>query len=619
MTYPTIERLPDPPGATVGTTSSTGIALDTSVASPHVIFKSDGSATDSGIRSMSVSSRTQVAEATIVDIYGSASPNQIASPICITPTGQIVTIGRGWLNGTAQLSLLDKDTFGLIGAWNDVDAGPGPATLPFAPSLPQSLGATAKGSTSFIIAPETATEGGTVNVLQAGATGGGTIQFAGHSFDVDEDAAVSCGSPATVGKFFTLGYDTDVSSNPVGVYVTTVGLGAAGYDNSGWSGTPNANIATTKLGNTIAPPEIDSGWTNISAITQPGYDKSDGNLLAFFQTTDVVADKSYLVKINSTTGVVMWATAVSDINERFFAMGASNIDGGVFAYLSGTRILYVFDTSDGSITSQTTLSVGGGISNRNSIYDYATNRIFFYGQWASSATPPYPVGGITPAGEEYWYALQLGDEPSVALTSCCEDPVIVDQDVIDLLGQRALRVAYLLQLDFKTTPQYLWSGHYSLMVGGHTWQAIPPRLIGGIEGLEEAADMSSTQMKFMLSGVDAATLALAIGEGRDEYVGHLDTVWLQFFNAMTAQPVGEPIARSAGIMDGIEISRARDGDQDKQNSVRTLTLTAESIFYGRGVPPASNYTERDQKFRSEGDRGLDFVNEVQNVVMPIPW
>jgi hypothetical protein len=72
-------------------------------------------------------------------------------------------------------------------------------------------------------------------------------------------------------------------------------------------------------------------------------------------------------------------------------------------------------------------------------------------------------------------------------------------------------------------------------------------------------------------------------------------------------------------MDGIEISRSRDGDQDKQNSVRVLTLTAESIFYGRGIPPAGNYTSRDQKFRSEGDRGLDFVNEVQNTVTQIPW
>jgi hypothetical protein len=407
--------------------------------------------------------------------------------------------------------------------------------------------------------------------------------------------------------------------HPSGFTSRRSGVALLGYDSTTYP-TANSAITTVKVndGNEIAPTDIDPAWTNFSAVTQPGYDKSDGHLLAFFQTTDAVPNKSYLVKINSATGVVMAKRAVADINERFQAMGASNIDGGVFAFLS-TRILYVFDTSDLSIISQTTLSVGGGISNRNSIYDYATNSVYFYGQWASAATPPYPVGGISPDGTEFWYRLQLGDEPSIVLASCCEDPVIVDPDVVALLSARALRVAYLVQFDFKTTPQYLWNGHYPLtwpLVGGPTWQGL--RQLGGIEGLEEAADMTATQMKFMLSGVSAATLAIAVGNDRDEYVGRQVTVWLQFFDS-DMQPKGNPIARAAGIMDGLEISRARDGDQDKQNSVRVLTLTAESIFYGRGIAPAGNYTERDQKFRSEGDRGLDFVEEVQNTVIQVPW
>lgn len=215
-----------------------------------------------------------------------------------------------------------------------------------------------------------------------------------------------------------------------------------------------------------------------------------------------------------------------------------------------------------------------------------------------------------------WYFGEASTPSTSFIGSCCEDPVIVDQDIVDLLSQRALRVAYLVQFDFLSTPQYLWNGHYPLTVGGHTWSGL--RNLGGIEGLEDAADMAAQQMKFTLSGVDAATLALAIGENRDEYVGRLVTVWMQFFDA-NWQPSGSPIARAAGIMDGIEISRSRDGDQDKQNSVRVLTLTAESIWYGRGVPPAGNYTSRDQKSRSEGDRGLDFVNEVQNAVIQVPW
>ncbi len=199
------------------------------------------------------------------------------------------------------------------------------------------------------------------------------------------------------------------------------------------------------------------------------------------------------------------------------------------------------------------------------------------------------------------------------ITSCCEDPVVVDPDVVTLLSQRALRVAHLVQFDFLTTPKYLWNGFHDLTTGGHTYQGL--RKLGAIDGLEDQADMTATQLKFTLSGVDAVVLALAIGEDRDEYVGRMVTVWLQFFDS-DWQKKGDPIARAAGIIDGIEISRARDQDGA---SIRTLTLTAENIFYGRGIPPAGNYTDRDQQFRFPGDRGLSFVNEVQNTVIQVPW
>jgi hypothetical protein len=202
---------------------------------------------------------------------------------------------------------------------------------------------------------------------------------------------------------------------------------------------------------------------------------------------------------------------------------------------------------------------------------------------------------------------------SEGVASCCEDPVIVDEAVVALLSQKALRVAHLVQFDFLSVPKYLWNGSYDLTVGGHTWSGL--RNLGGIEGLEESSDLTATQMRFTLSGVNADTLAIAVGDNRDEYVGRTVTVWLQFFDS-SWQPVGTPVARSAGLMDGITISRARN---DEQNSTRVLTLTAENIFAGRGVPPAGNYTDADQRFRSPTDRGLSFINEVQNTVVEVPW
>lgn len=97
-------------------------------------------------------------------------------------------------------------------------------------------------------------------------------------------------------------------------------------------------------------------------------------------------------------------------------MGASIIDGGVYSYLAYNH-LYVFNTSSGSVV-HTAISVGGGgMTTRCSVYDYPTNSVFFFGQWASAATPPYPVGGISPSGTEYWYRLQIGDVPTLPGTS----------------------------------------------------------------------------------------------------------------------------------------------------------------------------------------------------------
>jgi hypothetical protein len=391
--------------------SHSGLLLDTVAPNSGIFLKSDGSTSTSGIRSVDIGSGTQTAEATIVDIYGSASPNQIVTPICITPNGEIVSIGRPWAgNGTAQISLLNRTTFALIEAWNDTDAGGGLPVLPYAPGLPQCLVATSKQSISYVAAPITATlAGGTVNILEACTP---RMQFAGHSFDVDEDAAVTCGSPANIGKFFTLGYSTSVSATAIGVYVTTISNGASNYDNTTWAAGAGASIhiATVKAG-TIDPTDIDMAWTNFSAVTQPGYDQDDDKLIAFFQTTDVVTHQSYLAKIDPADGSIEWATPLSAINERFSAMGASNING-VYWFLSGTRVLYEIDLSDGSITSQATLSVGGGISTNCWIWDHATSSGFFSGQWASPVTPPYPVGGISESGDTYWYRLQVDDVPA---------------------------------------------------------------------------------------------------------------------------------------------------------------------------------------------------------------
>lgn len=183
----------------------------------------------------------------------------------------------------------------------------------------------------------------------------------------------------------------------------------------------------------------------------------------------------------------------------------------------------------------------------------------------------------------------------------------------NMLNGRIVRVGHLVEFQF-SQPKYVWNGDRQLEAGGKTWEAF--RRLGSIEGLEEEADnLQSTELKFVLSGVDSALLRTAVSEDRSTYVGKLVIVWLCFFDEEW-QVIEDPIAFKAGIMDRVEVSLSTD---DNGVSTRRVSLTAQNIFYGRSIPPYAYYTARDQQLRHPGDRGLEFVNELIEKVIPVPW
>lgn len=183
-----------------------------------------------------------------------------------------------------------------------------------------------------------------------------------------------------------------------------------------------------------------------------------------------------------------------------------------------------------------------------------------------------------------------------------------------MLNGRIVRVAHAVEFQFDS-PVYLWNGFRNVTTpDGKTWTAIGG--LGSIDGMDEDdSNMQSTELRLTLSGADPSLLQTAVSEDREGYVGKLVFVWLIFFDSEW-QPIGNPVARKAGIIDGIEVSRH---SSDEGPATRTLSVTAQNIFYGRSVPPAAFYTNRDQQIRSPGDRGLQFVSDSQETVIPIPW
>jgi len=188
----------------------------------------------------------------------------------------------------------------------------------------------------------------------------------------------------------------------------------------------------------------------------------------------------------------------------------------------------------------------------------------------------------------------------------------------EMLNGRLVRVGHLVELQFETTsniaPVYLWNGLRTINVGGNDYVGL--RELGSIDGLEEEGDnLQATELRLSVSGVDPGLLNAAIAEDRGSFIGKLAFVRLQFFDA-DWQLLGDPIERNASIIDGIEIDWSVNDDGSQ---TRALTVTAQNIFYGRSVPPAGNYSNRDQQFRSPGDRGFEYVGNVPGRVTQVPW
>lgn len=182
-----------------------------------------------------------------------------------------------------------------------------------------------------------------------------------------------------------------------------------------------------------------------------------------------------------------------------------------------------------------------------------------------------------------------------------------------LLAGRTVRCAHLVEFCFAGQARRFWNGSYKITTGGHDWFGLSK--LGGVDGVEGGSgDLAAAKLKFTVSGVDARLLAMAVSANRAGYIGEIAKVFYQFFDE-DWQVLDDPVAAAAGIIDGVETSR----QQSENGTTRTIAVTATNIFYGRGLPPASFFTNADQQQRFTGDRGLSYLSDLQDTNIPFPW
>jgi hypothetical protein len=182
------------------------------------------------------------------------------------------------------------------------------------------------------------------------------------------------------------------------------------------------------------------------------------------------------------------------------------------------------------------------------------------------------------------------------------------------LAGRRPRFAFLVEFGFDT-PVRFWNGNRTLTtLDSNVW--LGARQLGEIAGLEDALAGEAKTISVIVSGaaIDATALELAIGEDESAWKWKLLRIWLQFFDE-DWKPIDNPYALQAGLITGLSVDNAASGE----TRIRTITVEAVNLFYGRSAAPNGYYTDSDQQDRFAGDLGLEFIPALQDTVIDIPW
>lgn len=200
--------------------------------------------------------------------------------------------------------------------------------------IPGSMAALKLGSTQYLLM--TANVGGQMTLLNASTM----TKIAGPSLGLGGlhgITGVCAGPSSSVGKFssaafYGVGGVNIAATNPLQIY------------------TIETNGVMTQTG-TIAPTDIDATWTNTQSISEPVYDRTDGNIIFMVSTTDSVTNKYYILKVNPLTAAIIWKTALTATNVNPFSgqWNQSNIQYGTLSWMTGGNY-FQCTTSNGAVT-----------------------------------------------------------------------------------------------------------------------------------------------------------------------------------------------------------------------------------------------------------------------------
>ena len=166
--------------------------------------------------------------------------------------------------------------------------------------------------------------------------------------------------------------------------------------------------------------------------------------------------------------------------------------------------------------------------------------------------------------------------------------------VSNALDDAVIEPFFAVDLNFSSSPLYVWSGYGDLVIGSKTYLGAGQLL--NISSVSETTEMEAKGATITMSGIPSSFLSLALQE---PYQGRECIIYF----GVTSNP-SDYVEVFAGELDQMNIEEASE--------TCTISVTAENVLIKLERPVVRRFTNEDQKSRFPDDKGLEYVASLQD-------
>jgi len=170
------------------------------------------------------------------------------------------------------------------------------------------------------------------------------------------------------------------------------------------------------------------------------------------------------------------------------------------------------------------------------------------------------------------------------------------------LAASQVRAVVFVEMDFPSGMLRMNNSAQNMQWNSLEWLGVGR--IGSIEPITEGMTLEARGLRFSISGVDPASIAIALGQ---QYQGRACRVWFAALNE-DYTVVADPYLVFSGRMDTMDV---------ELGTTASITVAAESRLADWDRPRVRRYNSADQNISYPSDKGFEFVPQM--VEKSIRW